>query len=156
MAKQDDENRPAQIWVQSKHFEHYLHAISWVLDTIEPLRLVGGTWYRIIEAWPSQATARMAASTNGQPVDGGAADARMLDMTPERLRAIVWNLLVANNNEGQLDRIFDALTQGAAKLRQKQEDDAPVIWAVERAREGNTDIVRVVIPVQPVWIDWPA
>ncbi len=158
------DDRPARLWIQGEEFDSYIQALQWVRTTIEALNLPRGTWYHVVEAWPSQGVVKMAAKVAGQQVEGAPPGNRQFPNTEERIRTIVWHVQVANNTPASFEQIYTALSESAAQLRQAQSTDGPIIWAVERAVDQGKDeagnpvennIIRVVVPVSRVWLDWP-
>lgn len=169
MAEQQEgqysDDRPARLWLQGEEFDGYLQALQWIRTTIEALHLPRGTWYRVVEAWPTQGVAKLVAKLTGQPVGGTPPGNRQMPLTEDRIRSMVWHVLVANSTPASLEQIYAALSQGAAELRRTQAPNGPFIWAVERTIEHSRDeagnniesnIIRVVVPVSRIWLDWPA
>jgi hypothetical protein len=158
------DDRPARLWIQGEEFDSYIQALQWVRTTVEALNLPRGTGYHIVEAWPSQGIVKMAAKLTGVQVEGAPLGNRRMDYNESRIREMVWHVQIANGTPASFEQIYTALSQGAAQLRQAQAAEGPIVWAVERTvdqgkdEQGNiveNNIIRVVVPVSRIWLDWP-
>ena len=168
MAEQQDskygDDRPVRLWIQGEEFGSYVQALGWIRATVETLKLPRGSSYRVVEAWPTQGVAKLAAKLTGEHVEGSPPGNRRMNYTEDRARSMVWHVLVTNATPELFESIFTALSQGAAELRRAHAPEGPFIWAVERSIEQSRDeagtivesnIIRVVVPVSRIWLDWP-
>jgi hypothetical protein len=150
--------------MQGEETDGYISTLRWIRETVDALNLPRGTWYRIVEEWPTQGVVKMAAKLVGEQGEGAPPGNRRFPQSEDRVRNLVWHVKVSNSIPENFNRIYEALSQGAAELRRAQAVDGPIIWAVERTVEHSQDgagndvesnIIRVIVPVARVWLALP-
>jgi hypothetical protein len=124
------------LWVGEEHIQTLLLSLTWILETLRTANLTG--WYHLRENRPPGKVIKLAAEQFGNGTS--------FTPTPEQARAVAWEVLIVNNEPGQLERIREALETG---MRQGGAG-ASGIESIERKDLGGAPAVAVIIPIIPI------
>jgi hypothetical protein len=124
------------MWVGEEFIGTLLLSLSWILETLRAANRIG--WYHLQENRPPGRVVNLAARLFG--------DGTSFTPTPEQARAVTWEVLIVNNESGQLERIQQALEAGMRQGSGK----AAGIDSIERKDLGGAPAVAVIIPVRPI------